>query len=131
MLINQKVTFDAAHRLLGYEGNCSRLHGHTWAVEVEITSEEDLDECGMLMDYRAIKMYFKNAFDHTAILNSKDPLVPLLRDLNLPVTIMEGNPTAENLANMILEDFMNMLAPDDHVKVRIHESAENYAEVSA
>lgn len=29
-----KGTFDAAHYLPAYPGNCKKLHGHTWKVEV-------------------------------------------------------------------------------------------------
>ena len=131
MILTQKITFDAAHRLLGYDGNCKNLHGHTWTVEIEIESNREMDKCGMLLDYRTIKNYFKETWDHRTILNMDDPLVELLNVMNLKVTIMSGNPTAENLAKKILAD-MALLADlssyNDHVSVTVHESADNSAE---
>ena len=116
MIIYQKVEFDAAHRLLGYDGNCSNLHGHTWEVEIWLEGDQ-LDSCGMLQDYRAIKAYFKVKFDHTCILNEKDPLKAIIR----PCTGLPCNPTAENLATIIKSDL-------SACKVRVWESKANYAE---
>lgn len=115
MIIYQKATFDAAHRLLDYDGNCGNLHGHTWTVEVWI--EGVPDDSGMVFDYRSIKGYFKEKFDHLCILNEKDPLKAVIH----PHTVILGNPTAENLAFIIRSDL-------GAVKVRVWESKENYAE---
>ncbi len=131
--ITQKITFDAAHRLLNYVGNCNNLHGHTWVIDIEIESDRPLDKCGMFIDYRVIKQYFKNYYDHKTILNMDDPLVDLLKDVEIDVTIMDGNPTAENLAKKILRDFILIgnLDPNkynDYCKIVVHESADNSAE---
>ena len=132
MILTQKITFDAAHRLLGYDGNCRNLHGHTWTVEIEIESNRKMDKCGMLLDYRTIKNYFKDTWDHRTILNMDDPLVELLNVMNLKVTIMASNPTAENLASKILADIVLLanLDPrnyDDYATVIVHESKDNSA----
>ena len=86
----------------------------------------------MLLDYRTIKNYFKDTWDHRTILNMDDPLVELLNVMNLKVTIMANNPTAENLAKKILAD-MVLLAdlndPNDHATVVVHESSDNSAMV--
>ena len=39
--------FDAAHKLVGYKGKCSHLHGHSWKVEVFVIGK-DLDKTGIL-----------------------------------------------------------------------------------
>ena len=36
MKLKTSFDFDAAHRLVGYKGKCSNLHGHIWRVELEI-----------------------------------------------------------------------------------------------
>jgi len=132
MKITQKVTFDAAHRLLGYDGNCNNLHGHTWSVDIEIDSDRRMDEVGMLLDYRIIKQYFKDYYDHKTILNMDDPLIDILKSNGVCVTIMKGNPTAENLAIKILADFILLTNASefDYINIRVHESADNYAEVN-
>jgi len=33
-----RSSFSAAHRLSEYEGNCERLHGHNWQVEITVES---------------------------------------------------------------------------------------------
>lgn len=128
--LRQKVTFDAAHRLYGYHGNCSNLHGHTWSVDIEIESDRELDSCGMFIDYRTIKNYFKEYYDHKTILNMDDPLVDILKANNIDMTIMNGNPTAENLARKILMDFILIgnLDHNDYCTVIVHESTDNSAE---
>lgn len=131
--ITQSIVFNAAHRLWGYQGNCGMLHGHSWCVDVELESDRDLDKCGMFIDYRVIKQYFKEKYDHKTILNSIDPLVSILREYNNEVTILSGNPTAENLAKIILSDFVAMFNLDpkehnDYCTVVVHESRENSAE---
>lgn len=134
MKITQHVTFDAAHRLLNYNGNCNQCHGHSWSVEIEIESDRKLDDCGMLIDYRVLKSYFSDYWDHRAILNIDDPLVDVLRGMDLTVTILNGNPTAENIANKILADMVLLADLDpkgssDYARVTVKESASNSAEV--
>ena len=78
--------FAAAHTLRGYEGSCSRLHGHNWKVEVEIRAAE-LDELGMGVDFREIRRAAREvtaALDHR-YLNELEPFTAV-------------NPTAENIA---------------------------------
>jgi 6-pyruvoyltetrahydropterin/6-carboxytetrahydropterin synthase len=46
--------FAAAHQLRNFEGNCEKLHGHNWKVEVTLCGEK-LNKAGLLMDFREIK----------------------------------------------------------------------------
>ena len=83
--------FSAAHRLRGYRGACERLHGHNWRVELAVAGEQ-LNELGLLVDFRELKRILKEAvdrFDH-AFLNE----IP---------DFQEQNPTTENLARTIFE----------------------------
>ena len=89
--------FAAAHLLRGYPGVCSRLHGHNWQVDVEVTATE-LDEVGMGMDFRDIKAATREligALDH--------------RNLNDIPPFDEINPTAENIAAYIYKGLSNEL----------------------
>ena len=46
--------FAAAHTLRNYPGDCSRMHGHNWKLEVEVTATA-LNEHEMGMDFKTIK----------------------------------------------------------------------------
>lgn len=83
--------FEAAHRLDGYNGKCSRLHGHSWTVEISVEGET-LDEIGMVADFKTLKaalMKVLDAMDH--------------QYLNELPQFDGTNPTAENLAKYIYE----------------------------
>lgn len=96
--------FSAAHALRGYQGDCARVHGHNWKVEVNLAVIE-LDEIGLSVDFRLIKEKTKviiAQLDHQFI-NEIKPFDTL-------------NPTAENLAKYFfytLEKQFN----DQNVKV--------------
>jgi 6-pyruvoyltetrahydropterin/6-carboxytetrahydropterin synthase len=46
--------FAAAHQLRNFEGNCEKLHGHNWKVEVTLCGDK-LNKAGLLVDFREIK----------------------------------------------------------------------------
>ena len=78
--------FDAAHCLKGYDGECARVHGHTWLVSVTVKAGE-LDELGLSIDFKDISAVLKDVvgkFDHQ-----------MLNELE---EFREMNPTSENLA---------------------------------
>jgi len=52
--IDIEKDFSAAHMLKGYQGDCSKLHGHNWKVQVVVKTEE-IDEIGIAIDFRKLK----------------------------------------------------------------------------
>jgi len=92
-----KSHFSAAHSLRGYEGECARVHGHNWMVEVFVRCAE-LDELGIGIDFRDIRAAVKETLvglDHC--------------DLNdLPV-FAEQNPTSENIARFLYRELSHKL----------------------
>jgi 6-pyruvoyltetrahydropterin/6-carboxytetrahydropterin synthase len=78
--------FAAAHSLRDYPGDCRRLHGHNWKVEVEVCSKE-LDELGMVLDFKIIRQLARKVGDELdhRYLNDIPPFDQI-------------NPTAENIA---------------------------------
>ena len=86
------IDFAAAHSLRDYAGECQRLHGHNWKVEVEVTAHE-LDKAGMGIDFKEIKAASRevvNRLDHQ-YLNEIPPFDVL-------------NPTAENIAAYLYQE---------------------------
>lgn len=78
--------FAAAHLLRGYAGECSRLHGHNWKVEVEVIAHH-LNEVGMGVDFKDIKANTRE------VIGTMDH-----RNLNDLPPFDRINPTAENIA---------------------------------
>lgn len=108
--------FAAAHRLREYDGACENLHGHNWRVEVNVGGEE-LDNLGMLIDFRELKRILDEVldeFDHK-YLND----VPCFR---------EANPTTENLSRIVFEQCAAKLPQGVHMRsVAVWESSRCWA----
>jgi 6-pyruvoyltetrahydropterin/6-carboxytetrahydropterin synthase len=111
--IGKEFHFSASHRLHGLpEGHpCGRLHGHNYVVDFELTTEQ-LDPVGFVVDYgnlKPISDMLDGALDH--------------RHLN---DVMDGNPTAENLARWLYDacrpDFPALTA------VQVSETPKTWAE---
>jgi 6-pyruvoyltetrahydropterin/6-carboxytetrahydropterin synthase len=102
--------FSSAHFLRGYQGLCQNLHGHTWRVEVTISSAK-LNELGLVFDFREIKKTLREflaAMDHTC--------------LNELPAFAKDNPTTENLAKYIYAEFGKRCQPFTVKKVQVWES---------
>ncbi len=105
-----KSDFASAHFVRGYPGNCKDLHGHTWKVEVTLESGR-LDTTGMVVDFKVIKQQLKDFLKHMDHV--------CLNDLAYFKT---ANPTTENLAQYIFDEFGKVCQPLKVKKVRVWES---------
>ncbi|MDB9951190.1 6-carboxytetrahydropterin synthase QueD [Candidatus Thioglobus sp.] len=106
MFVLKIVTdFASAHSLRDYPGDCARLHGHNWQVEVSVCSQV-LDDSGIAIDFREIKKQTKlvvKRLDHQ-YLNEIKPFDVL-------------NPTAENIAKYFFDEIALLITNKD-VKVK-------------
>ncbi len=97
--------FASAHSLRDYPGECRRLHGHNWKVEIEITARK-LDKLGMVIDFKNVKAAAKEVtgmLDHR-YLNDIEPFDNI-------------NPTAENIAAFLFKELAKKLN-DKTIKVK-------------
>jgi len=106
--------FDAAHKLIGYEGKCAELHGHTWKVEVFVVGKK-LNDVGILVDFNILKEKLNKIIER---LDHK-----LLNDLK-----EIGNPTCENISKYIFENLKNLPKHVELEKVRIWEGEKSWCE---
>ena len=93
--------FDASHSIDSYDGEISRIHGHTWLVTVSVTAET-LGELGYSVDFKVISTALKTIlkrFDHV-MLNELEEL-------------KGNNPTAENIARVLYNLLSEKLNSDD------------------
>lgn len=96
--------FSAAHSLRGYQGDCERLHGHNYRVEVAVESSK-LDTCGIVVDFRDLKQHLKKVLaglDHQ-YLNEIEPFTTL-------------NPSAENIAKYVFHSISGAVEPPVRLK---------------
>lgn len=88
--VKKRFEISAAHCLsLSYESKCTKVHGHNWIITVECRAKE-LNKEGMVTDFTHIKKIVMDRLDHS-----------LIND------VIEGNPTAENIARWIVDNVPN------------------------
>ncbi|WFE27685.1 6-carboxytetrahydropterin synthase [Solwaraspora sp. WMMD791] len=116
--IRKSFRFEAAHRISGLPADhkCGRLHGHSYTVEV-VVSSSDLVPPGFVVDFADLAPlgeYLAATFDH--------------RDLT---EVLDVAPTSENLAWFLYEWCQENLPLPGTVQltaVRVGETASTYAE---
>ena len=112
-LLTKRLEIAGAHRLnLPYESKCVNLHGHNWYIMVYCKSQK-LNEVGMIIDFKHIKNVISDKLDH-AYVND---------------VIGEANPTAEYMAEWILNQINEVLKDEPGVcyRVDVQESEGNTA----
>jgi len=87
MLVTKIFSFNGAHNLVGYEGKCEKLHGHTWSVHV--TVEKAIGPKGLAFDFVLLKKIVE------------DKAISILDHSYLNDLI--SNPSAENIALWLWE----------------------------
>jgi 6-pyruvoyltetrahydropterin/6-carboxytetrahydropterin synthase len=71
VLIRKQFAFEAAHVLPFHAGKCSRLHGHSYRLDVSVTGplEADGPATGMVVDFdelaRTVRSTIIDKLDHT------------------------------------------------------------------
>lgn len=137
--VTKEFTFEMAHALLGYGGNCKYVHGHSYGLSVTVIGNPVEDETnpklGMVIDFGDLKKIVKETvvdlFDHALVLNSKTPHDSFNREQELfnKLIFVDYQPTSENL----VADFADRIAKKlpDEIKLfslRLRETATSYAD---
>jgi 6-pyruvoyltetrahydropterin/6-carboxytetrahydropterin synthase len=89
MKINRTETIDAAHLLDLKDSPCSRIHGHSYKIEIEIETDLEGDK-DMVLDFNEIKKVVKE-LDHKMLVDS--------------ISGVEDHKTLESLKSYIPEKF--------------------------
>ena len=104
--VTKRIEFCYGHRLMNYDGVCRHPHGHNAVVEIDIRSDT-LDHRNMVTDFsdikRIVKGWIDRELDHKMILRTDDPLADVLRKMGEPVYLLDSNPTAERIAQLIYD----------------------------
>jgi 6-pyruvoyltetrahydropterin/6-carboxytetrahydropterin synthase len=103
-IIKKKLSgFEAAHRLLDYQGKCHNLHGHSYKIYIELISYQELhlQDNGISIDFTAFKLFDKliqQIYDHATLVNKDDvTLIAVLNGIGSKYVSFSGNSTVENI----------------------------------
>jgi 6-pyruvoyltetrahydropterin/6-carboxytetrahydropterin synthase len=137
--ITKEFRFEAAHALVGYDGPCRSIHGHSYELSVTITGVPSTDaaspKLGMVMDFGDLKTIIKeniiDLFDHTLILNKNYPAdeVQKIKQVFCNVVWVDYQPTSENLLIDFAGRIRNLLpAHVELYSLKLRETANSFAE---
>jgi 6-pyruvoyltetrahydropterin/6-carboxytetrahydropterin synthase len=130
--VTKRIEFCYGHRLMNYDGICRHPHGHNAVVEIDIRSDT-LDHRNMVTDFsdikRIVKGWIDRELDHRMILRTDDPLADVLRTMGEPVYLLDSNPTAERIAQLIYDVSREQGLPVS--RVTVWETPSSWATYSA
>ncbi|MCS7305419.1 MAG: 6-carboxytetrahydropterin synthase [Thermoguttaceae bacterium] len=110
----REFQFCYGHRLLEYEGKCRFLHGHN-AKALVVLEAAQLDSKGMVLDFGEVKrrlgQWIEENLDHRMILHRLDPVVPILLEAGETLFLLDVNPTAEHIAQLLWEQAQRLGLP--------------------
>ena len=129
--VTKTVKFDAAHVLTDHQGLCRNLHGHTYRVDVSVTTETDGD---MVIDFKELKGVLAEVildrFDHSFIYNTgsvgESEIAAVVEKHGMRTVAIPFRSTVENLAKMFYNELKAKVPGLSAVKV--WETADNVAE---
>ena len=138
--ITKEFKFEMAHALMGYDGPCKNIHGHSYELNVTVAGypieETGHPKLGMVMDFGDLKKIVQReivgVFDHAVVLNSNSPhkdLADSIEDHSQRIVLVPYQPTSE----LMLFDFVERIKPHLPQNVFLHslklyETANSYAE---
>lgn len=136
--IRKKISFEMAHVLDdSYSNECKCLHGHSYKMEVFITSDI-LNKDGMVIDFKKLKEILHEKiiqiFDHSFVMNKYGKNPSAFKVIVKGLVFVNYNPTAENMCKDFYERIYNEIRKEVpaflSLKVRLHETDTGYAEYS-
>jgi 6-pyruvoyltetrahydropterin/6-carboxytetrahydropterin synthase len=117
--ITKEFRFEMAHALLGYDGPCKNIHGHSYQLSVTIKgipiTNPVVSQTGMVADFTDIKRIVNDKiiqhFDHALVLNKTTPasIYAGLQDQKL--ILLDFQPTCENLVVYFVNKLKDALPP--------------------
>lgn len=128
-----------AHALMGYDGPCRNVHGHSYELKVTVkgrpVAEANHPKQGMVMDFgdlkRIVRSEIVEVFDHALVLNNQMPqhLTAKLSESFEKIILLGYQPTSE----LMVIDFAKRIKAQlpgnlELVSVLLRETATSYAE---
>lgn len=137
--ISKEFTFDIAHALLGYDGLCKNIHGHSYTLVVTVIGsplqDNNSPKNGMLIDFKDLKNIIKkqiiDRFDHALVLNGDSPkdLLDMLMKNYDKIVLLDYQPTTENMIADMAGQINDLLPKNLKLfSLRLRETPTSFAE---
>ena len=116
----KEIQFEAAHHLVNYDGDCSRVHGHSYKLKVTVSGYIDPVYSKYATDLMVVDFKDLNRLIRDHIIRTHDHA-----DLNT----LYDNPTAEVMAVVIFDTLKDLLPKDTKIEsVKLWETSSSYVE---
>lgn len=135
--LTKRFTFEMAHALFNYDGDCRFIHGHSYKLFVTVSGFVNntplFPKDGMVCDFSILKKVVNEKivepFDHALVLNEKGDNKRYLTLEDERVILFPVQPTCENLLlhfkNVLLDALPEYLTL---ASVKLYETESSYAE---
>ena len=137
--ITKEFKFEMAHALMGYDGPCKNIHGHSYELKVTVAGypidKPSHPKLGMVMDFGDLKKIVRKTvideFDHALVLNTKMPnlLLDELKENFEKIILLDYQPTSELMVIDFAERIKSLLPESIELKyLLLRETVTSYAE---
>ncbi len=137
--VTKVFSFEMAHALWNYDGDCRNIHGHSYRLYVTISGKPKQQpghpKDGMVMDFKQLKALVKEkillVYDHALVLNEQTPseTIAALKKVNQKLKLTPFQPTCENLLLEYVQSIQNELPEEVELcGMKLYETASSYAE---
>lgn len=131
--------FEAAHSLMGYDGRCRNIHGHSYEMRVTVKGMPVMDDSspknGMIMDFKELKDIVNeeiiDRYDHAFIINSQmpDEFIEEVKRHYERIIVLPFQPTTELMLIDFSEKIKKRLPENVRlVKIFLKETEGSFAE---
>ena len=137
--LTKKFHFEAAHALVGYDGKCRNIHGHSYELQVTVkgmpVDEPGNPKNGMVIDFHDLKRIVNEEvverLDHSFIIGTNMPedFVESAKRNFDKIVCVNYQPTTENMLADFAERIKGRLPQNVELhSVRLQETRDSYAE---
>ena len=137
--LTKTFRFEAAHALVGYDGKCRNIHGHSYELQVTVkgmpVDEPGNPKNGMVIDFHDLKRIVNEEvvgrLDHSFIIGTNMPedFVESAKQNFDKIVCVAYQPTTENMLADFAERIKVKLPQNVELySVRLQETRDSYAE---
>ena len=140
--LTKEFSFEMAHALVGYDGACREIHGHSYRLFVTVEGAPCTDSThpkfGMAVDFgdlkRAVSEAVVSRYDHSFMIRrtaESEEVIEVLGRHFSKIYAVDWQPTCENLAHHFA-DLIRPRLPEGIrlAAIKLHETATSYVELT-